>query len=256
MLFILSGCGTMPNGRPWGQDATISPGWDRVGSAAWNALKAPETWAPAAGAAALQIGHADRNVSDWAGRSTPVYGSRQRADYVSDRMLYASAAVWVASGLATPSGDAAGDWTLNKLKGGAIEGIGGAGALVAIEGMKKAAGRTRPDRTDQESFPSGHAAGASYFLTLSSRHMDSYGWSPEAMIAGRISLGVATAATAWARVEAYQHYPSDVLAGIAIGHFAGAFVTDAFLGTDNPRNALLLFEPARGGGMAMVRFDF
>jgi hypothetical protein len=62
--------------------------------------------------------------------------------------------------------------------------------------------------------------------------MDTYGWSPAAVTAGRISLGTITAATAWARVEAYQHYPSDVLAGIAIGHFFGAFVTDAFVGAE------------------------
>lgn len=257
LLFVLlSGCGTMQNGRGWGQDATIAPGWSRVGTAALNALTAAETWAPAAGAAAFQIGHADRKVSDWAARNTPVYGSRHSADRASDRLLYASGAIWAGTGAAAPSGDEAGEWTLNKIRGFSAETGGGLAALGVVEILKKESDRSRPDNTDRESFPSGHGAGVSYFLTLSSRHIDTYGWSSEAVTAGRISFGAVTAATAWARVEACQHYPSDVLAGIAIGHFFGAFMTDAFLGADNPRNAMLLFEPAKGGGVAMVRFDY
>ena len=256
MLFLLSACGTMQNGRGWGQDATLTPGWGRVGRAALNAMAAPETWAPAAGAAAFQIGHADQRVSDRAMRSNPVYGSRHTADRVSDQLLYASGAVWVISGAAAPSGEGAGEWTLNKIKGFTIEAGGGLAALGLVEITKKGTDRERPDHTDRESFPSGHAAGASYFLTLSSRHVDTFGWSPAAVTASRIGLGTITAATAWARVEAGQHYPSDVLAGIAVGHFFGAFVTDAFIGADNPLNALVLFEPAKGGGVAMVRFDF
>ncbi len=255
-LVFLSGCGVMSNGRGWGQDATLTPGWDRVGQAAVRALTAPETWVPAAGAAAFQVGHADRNVSDWAGKSTPLFGSRNSADRASDRLLYASGAVWAVSAAATPSGDEGGEWLVNKIKGGSAETAGGLVLWGATEGLKKGSDRQRPDRTDRESFPSGHAAASAYFLTLSSRHMDAYGWSSGEVAAGRIGLGVMTAATAWARVEADQHYPSDVLAGIAMGHFFGAFVTDAFLGTDNPRNAMVLFEPEKGGGLALVRFDF
>lgn len=255
MLF-LSGCGTMQNGRGWGQDATLTPGWDRVGRAALNALAAPETWATAAGAAAFQIGHADRNVSDWAARSTPVYGSRHNAYQASDRLLYASEAIWAVSGAATPSGDAAGEWIRSKIKGFSAEAGGGIAALGVVDTLKEGTDRSRPDRSNRRSFPSAHAAGSSYFFTLSSRHIDAYGWPDDAVTAGRISLGALAAATAWARVEAYKHYPSDVLAGIAIGHFFGAFVTDTFVGADNPRNAMVLFEPAKGGGLAMVRFDF
>lgn len=252
-MLLLAGCGTMQNGRGWGQDATLTPGWDRVGRAALNALTTPETWAPAAGAAAFQVGHADQRVSDWAAKNTPVYGSRHSADQVSDQLLYASGAVWAVSAAATPSGD---DWIANQVKGGSIETAGGLVLWGSIEELKKASDRTRPDHTNQESFPSGHSAAASYFLTLSSRHVEACGWTPGEVTAARIGLGVMTAATAWARVEAYQHYPSDALAGIAIGHFFGAFVTDAFLGMDNPRNAMVLIEPARGGGVAMVRLDF
>jgi hypothetical protein len=39
-------------------------------------------------------------------------------------------------------------------------------------------------------------------------------------------------ATAWARIEAGAHYPTDVLAGAALGNFVSLFVHDAFLGGD------------------------
>ncbi|MEJ2698889.1 MAG: phosphatase PAP2 family protein [Desulfuromonadales bacterium] len=58
--------------------------------------------------------------------------------------------------------------------------------------------------------------------------------TPMERTVSRVGLGTLTAATAWARVEAKKHYPSDVLAGIAIGHFFGAFISDAFLGPKSP----------------------
>jgi membrane-associated phospholipid phosphatase len=46
----------------------------------------------------------------------------------------------------------------------------------------------------------------------------------------RSSMFLLTAGTAWARVEAQKHYPSDVLAGAALGHFLGSFLNDIFIG--------------------------
>jgi len=40
--------------------------------------------------------------------------------------------------------------------------------------------------------------------------------------------------TGWARVEAQKHYPSDVLAGMALGNFMAAFIYDAFMGLEPP----------------------
>jgi len=51
---MFTGCSTLANGRGWEQDATLFPGWDRVGKAALNAAFEPETWVPAAGAAVLR----------------------------------------------------------------------------------------------------------------------------------------------------------------------------------------------------------
>ncbi|MDA8101040.1 MAG: phosphatase PAP2 family protein, partial [Nitrospiraceae bacterium] len=202
-------CGTLPNGRGWGQDATIAPGWGRVGEAAWNALSAPETWAPAAGALAFRINHADRNVSEWAAKSTPVYGSQMKAAHMSDNLLKASGVLWAASGIATPGGPEAGEWIENKTKGFLVETVGGISMRETVAYLKNATDRTRPNGRDQASFPSGHSSGAAVFATMTSKNIDTLGWSDGEVAAARIGLGAMTAATAWARVEANQHYPSD-----------------------------------------------
>ena len=45
-----------------------------------DAARDPWVWIPLAGAAGLQIDNWDRDVSDWARRETPLYGSRQNAE--------------------------------------------------------------------------------------------------------------------------------------------------------------------------------
>ncbi len=258
MLFaalILPACGTMANGRRWGQDVTLAPGWARVGKAAVNAATSPETWVPAAGALAFQAGHADRNLQKWAAEKTPLYGSRERAARMSNNLRDASEAVWLASAVAAPGGDDAG-WMVDKSKGIGLQ--TGAGILMreTVGVLKTTVDRTRPDGVGKGSFPSAHASGTSFYSTLASRNIETLGWPLAATTASQAGLAALTVATAWARVEANQHFPSDVLGGMALGHFLGVFFTDAFMGLDNQRNIVFLLEPSREGAIALVRFDF
>jgi len=262
LLFILvlaagvAGCGTMQNGRGWGQDATLSPGWARLGRAALDAASTPETWGPAAGALAFQAGRADRKTAEWAARETPVYGSRERADRMSYELRDAAGAIWVASGIAAPSGDAPGEWAVAKAEGFGVQ--TGAGILMreAVGYLKTETDRTRPNGVDKGSFPSAHASGAALYTTFASRNIETMSWPSGATLASEASLGALTVVTAWARVEAGQHYPSDVLGGIALGHFFGSFFTEAFMGVDSRDHALLLFEPFREGAVALLRLTF
>ena len=48
----------------------------------------------------------------------------------------------------------------------------------------------------------------------------------------RYSANTLAAATAWARVEAVKHYPADVLAGAAPGHFLTTVIHDSMMGLD------------------------
>jgi hypothetical protein len=62
-VMVSLACGTLPNGRRWGQDATIAPGTDRLLTAGHDAAVDPFTWVPLAGAGVLFVG------KDWdAGR--------------------------------------------------------------------------------------------------------------------------------------------------------------------------------------------
>jgi hypothetical protein len=243
LIHLLSGCGTMANGRAWGQDATLFPGWHRVGKAALHAALEPGTWAPAAGAGLFQIGSLDRNLSHWASNHTPIFGSQTSAGTASDVLNGVSEGVAVITVLATPSGEQAGDWALNKAKGLGVD-IAAVALTSGINtGLKAAVNRPRPNGLSQ-SFPSGHASNTSVCNTLSARNVDCLAIPDGARLGLKIGFASLTVSTAWARVEARQHYPSDVLAGMALGHFLGAFINDAFLGTEAPKNFFFSVEPS------------
>lgn len=77
----------------------------------------------------------------------------------------------------------------------------------------------RPDNSDNNSFPSGHAALAFASATTMYRR---YGWQT-----GVPAYALATL-TAYARVDARKHHWYDVVAGAAIGTGSGWFFTNAF----------------------------
>lgn len=245
--FMVGGCGTMSNGRGWGEDATLFPGWDRVGKAARNALVSPFTWGPAAGAAILQIGDWDRNLSRWASDKTPIYGSQGSASNWSYYLLYTSGALYGASALLTPSGDRPGEWAANKVKG-VIVGGAAFGLSEAGGGLTQAViSRERPDAGGDNSFPSGHATAAASFATLAAKNVETMRLPRGAEVGADIGLVAIAAGASWARVEARRHYPSDVLAGIALGHLLSAFVNDAFLGTESKSGVAPEAEVSRDG---------
>ena len=238
---LLCGCSSLPNGRDWGQDATFKPGWQAVRESAVNAAKSPYTWAPLAGAALLQIGDWDSEVADWASENTPVFGSQQSARDASGTLKDISAVAWLVTALATPSGDSSGGWLGAKSKGVAVGVSAGllTGGITSV--VKNWSGRTRPDGSNTDSFPSGHSSFAANYATLASRNLQSIDMGDNYRRAMQIGFGVIAAGTAWSRVEAGVHYPSDVLVGMALGHFVGAFINDAFMGLNDPaRGALAL----------------
>jgi hypothetical protein len=258
ILFSLfaSGCGTMSNGRGWGQDAVYPVDLQRVGRAAQNAFLDLETLVPALGAAVFAIGDFDEDVSDWASKNTPIFGSQEAAQKASDCLRYTLLAEAVGTALATPSGEDSKNWGFSKLKGLVVEGA----AMGLTEGstdlLKSATDRTRPDESDDRSFPSGHASGAFSSSTLANRNLDYISMSRHLKRPLQIAnIGLA-AGTAWARVEGHKHFPSDVLAGAALGHFLSAFIHDAFLNLPEEDGFRLLILPSRNGAMAHLSFSF
>ena len=142
-MILLTGCGTLPNGHRWGQDTTLSPGWQRVGTAARKAALSPQVWVPAVGAGVFLLGE-----------------------------------------------------------------------QIA--------------------------------------HIDTLPWPEVSRTALQASMIGLTIGTAWARVEAKQHFPSDVLFGAALGNFFGAFMNEAFLGLDGR----VTIQPSREGVVLGLRWPW
>lgn len=244
---VFFGCGTLPSGRGWGQDATLLPGWRRIGKAAVDAIRAPEIWVPAGTALILQVGGMDRRLSEWAVEKTPVYGSNENADEASDKLRNVARGVYLTSVIVTPSGPDSVDWAFAKAKGFAVEAASVQITRNVTGFLKGSTKRTRPNEANNHSFPSHHASETAAYSMLASRNikaMELPGILKSSLQIGTLALD---AGTAWARVEGEWHYPSDVLAGMAIGHFFGAFITDAFLGLDYKGGAGVTVEPSRNG---------
>jgi membrane-associated phospholipid phosphatase len=248
----LAGCGTLDAPRPWARDATFTPSVAALKRAARHAWQDPRTWLPAAGAALFAATPWDRRLSDWAVEQRPLFGSQSTAADASDTLRDLAAVGALGTALAAP-----GDGSLaGKGRGLALE----AGAHFAAAGsawvLKETVDRPRPDGSDHQSFPSGHSTAAFADVTLAQYNL---GFLPlsattrQASHAGLTALGVGTA---WARLEAGVHYPSDVLAGAAIGHFMAAFVTAAFLGPSKESHLQLGWLPSRHGSRLDISLTF
>ena len=84
--------------------------------------------------------------------------------------------------------------------------------------MKLASGRTRPDGIDTRSFPSGHSSGTACAAVIL--------WDSYVSGAGIPAAAIAVF-TALSRITLGKHYPSDVIAGAAIGTAVGLAVVAA-----------------------------
>jgi membrane-associated phospholipid phosphatase len=253
-VLLLSGCTTLPTGRAWGESATIRPGWAAIGVAAKDAAIDPWVWVPLASAAAFQFNDFDRKASNWARSQTPVFGSQEGAEDWSDDLQFAAGLAALATLLATPSGSQAGEWLANKAKGGAVEWLAVGATSLVTGALKTATDRERPNETGNDSFPSGHTSYASVLGRLAEFNLESLNMNSGASRAANITLDAIVIGTGWGRVEAGMHFPSDVLAGMALGNFMASFFTRAFL-DGKTRNSIAV-AGVKGGAVLQWRVCF
>lgn len=230
-LLQLGGCA----GGGWGARTELPSSWQEIGQAARAAATQPSVWVPLTGALVLGVADLDDNISEWAVREQPLFGNN--AADVSDDLQDASAAVLVVSALLAPADSGA-----DRVKGLATQ----AGTLLltggVTEGLKKLTRRRRPNNRDSNSLPSGHASQAAVRTHLTRTNLRYLDLPDGVRRAANVGLHSLAYATGWARVEANVHFPSDVLAGIAIGNFFGEFLR------------LALFEAkAEGAGVVQVQ---
>ena len=257
LLPVFNGCGTLSNGRIWGQNATFTPGWDRIKESAAKAALSPETWVPVAASLALQVDNMDKRISDWASTRNPVFGSQENAQNWSNYLEYSSVAAYLTTVVATPGGDDTSDWLTSKAKGLTIGLATGVAAVGSTSFLKTIANRARPDDSStDDSFPSDHTTASSAFTNLTRKNLESISLSPGERLFADIGLVGISAGTGWARIEAKKHYPSDVLVGYALGHFLSSFINDAFLGLDNEKALQFTVEPSRKDIYAGFNWNF
>ena len=216
-----------------------------------TALKSPGTWVPAAAAAAmLTVDDWDQKVSRWAVEETPLFGSPQSARDASDTLRSATHLAMIATALA-PREEYTWGWRFQRL---AVEQAGVLITSSVTDMLKEATNRERPDASDDASFPSSHASKAFNYATFASRNLDFMDLGDGARRGLRIGFYTLAAGTAWARVEGEKHYPSDVLAGAALGHFMGLLLHDAFLGASS--DATVDVQLGKGEASLSVRLEF
>ncbi len=78
LLSMLCGCAN--SAGTWGANATLTPGWARVKTAASDAVKDPKTWVPLVAAALFTIDDFDQQTVDWATRHNPLFGNVEDAN--------------------------------------------------------------------------------------------------------------------------------------------------------------------------------
>jgi hypothetical protein len=220
-------CGTMPDQRGWGEDATLEPDSDRMAWAAGRAALDPGTWIPALGAVLVAAAGADRRWSDWAREERPVFGDKDPGT-ISDNLRDVADVGMFTTAMMTPSGPPD-EFLENKARGVGVEVLAVLTTITVTNTLKYTVRREQPTG-GHESFVSNHATEPFAYAALIRRNTDHLGLHPTTELAVDSALYDMAAGSAWARVEMGLHYPSDQLAGAAIGNFIALFFHDAFLG--------------------------
>jgi membrane-associated phospholipid phosphatase len=91
---------------------------------------------------------------------------------------------------------------------------------------------------------------------LSNRNLDAINPSPGIKYPLQIGNILMASGVLWTRVSGAQHFPSDVLAGAAIGHFFSAVIHDVLLGNPPSRRVQLTIEPSKDETMVYIAFPF
>lgn len=224
----------------------VTTGCARVNTAAHKAFFNPNTLIPLVGAGIFSIDDFDERVSRWATKHCPIYGSPENAKRVSDSIKSVLEIETYVTALAVKE---------SKLERLGIEWATFKAVGSTTNITKETTSRTRPNGTNDLSFPSACTSFAFTGSTLSNLNLDYIDMRSEVKEVIKIgNVGLASS-VAWARVERGAHYPSDVLAGAALGHFMSAFIHNLFL-TPKDERASLAIVPIEGGAMARLSYSF
>lgn len=247
LLMLASACRAEP--AAWGSGATFPGTRTQWLAAADRAARDPYSWVPALAGLLVFASGRDEELAEDAREDTPVFGSPEYASRRSDELRNYLDGLWITSMLLAESGDR--PWR-NKA-GGILVQVAAVDATLATSNLTKdLVDRQEPGQDDgnaqEDSFLSNHATGPFAHAALIRYNLPYSGLpSPVRWTLVASAYGLA-AGTAWGRVEAGIHYPSDQLVGAGVGNFVSSTVNGALMG-GRDYGARLSVHPTVGGAV-------
>jgi hypothetical protein len=204
------------------------------------------------GAVVIAAAGWDHDISDWAVKEKPIYGSRNAAKNASDVLCSYAHIGMIVTSLAVPGKNE--EWLFSMSKRIIWEHVGVFAAANLINPIRRNINRDRP-HGGKSSFPSWHATKTASYVGMANRNVSLAKFSTPFFYSAQFILTSISAGTAWAEVESMEHYPTDVLFGVALGNFIAVLVHDAFL-MDNEHNKVKLKINGEGGISLVLLMKF
>lgn len=236
---FLNGCANMDSSDHWS---------GRILNASKTAIQSPNTWVPLTGAVLMVASNSDHEASDWAVENKPLIDHWHDAEEASNTFAgIVSVSAILSSALLSTKRSQHSRWDRLKVDAATFFITSG-----VTEQAKTIFGRDRPKNTANDSFPSGHTSQAFCAAAITAKNLKLYRMSKTKKMAINISMYTLAYGTAWARVESQNHYPSDVLAGAALGNFIGIFLREILL----KEESLSISAQLTDKGGAEFKFSF
>jgi hypothetical protein len=237
LFFIFcTSCSHFKKKGSWGNRAYQSFSWQHVKQSFVKNVKSPHVWAPAAGAIIVRSTGWDRSIGEFFQNKNVFYDKKKEANTYSDTLnTILEVEMWT-SGIFTNSWEEDGDWgkfAFHKAKGASVMYLTKSLSNSSTKQLKYATKRERPDGSDKMSFPSGHATATGTYRMIISRNLKSTDIDPKVKRYINGANGIVSAASVWSRIEGGSHFPSDALAGYAIGSFVSGFVYDILMNVED-----------------------
>ena len=229
--------------------------WDHWADSAGRAARDSGTWMPLAGAVVIAAGGWDHPWQRSLGKHQYLFGDD--GEDASNQLLKASTVLYATSVVFAAPDDTAFTDALDWKAANIATFVAGKTSVDELTGrLKKISGRERPDGVEDDAMPSRHSATSAAETAMTRRNLDYIDMNPTLRDAAKIGLHALDGLTGLARVEADQHYPTDVLAGIALGNFVSSFAITLLLERDEPPTYQLSMVPALDGYALQTRIPF